>query len=241
MLHRTVTAFAIEHLKANPKHILFLGAPGVGKGTYAARLCRDTGYDHISTGDLLRKEVAAASAIGVEAKRFMDAGNLVPSEVVQEMVKQRLLALRDEGKGFVLDGFPRNLAQAHAVDQYIDIHHCFNLHQPFEVITAKISGRRTCSQCGEGYNLAVIDTPQIKMEPLVPKEEGVCDVCTKKMDLLQRADDHIDIVRHRLNVYVEETRPVESNYNEVLHTFDVHGSTRVYYPKFLEFVKERVL
>ena len=233
-------AYPITTLHNHPQKFLFIGAPGVGKGTYSTRLCRDTGYAHISTGDLLRKEVADLTPVGKEAKTFMDTGDLVPSGLVDEMVKNKLLELERKKVGFVLDGYPRNLEQAKTMDEYIKIDHCIDLHQPFDVIEAKISGRRTCSNCGEGYNTADIDVHTIKMEPLMPKKEGVCDACGEEMTLLQRGDDRLEVVRHRLEVYTEITRPLEKNYADIYDRFDVLGSTRIYYPKFLEFLKAKV-
>eukprot|EP01059_Diplonema_ambulator_P013662 TRINITY_DN2420_c0_g1_i2.p1 TRINITY_DN2420_c0_g1~~TRINITY_DN2420_c0_g1_i2.p1 ORF type:complete len:246 (+),score=96.73 TRINITY_DN2420_c0_g1_i2:51-788(+) len=241
MFRRTVGRYAVDTLRENPSKFLFLGAPGVGKGTYAARLCRDTGYEHVSTGELLRNEVAKGTEVGKEAKMHMEKGNLVPSELVEAMVKGKLLGLVEQGKGFVLDGYPRNVEQAKSVSKYIDLDLVVNLTQPFDVIENKISGRRSCSECGEGYNLSTVKMGTITMDPLLPKKHGVCDACEQPMQLLQRKDDHIDVVRHRLNLYTDVTRPVEDHYDDILHTFEVLGGTKVFYPLFLEFLKEKIL
>eukprot|EP01064_Diplonema_japonicum_P003462 TRINITY_DN12229_c0_g5_i1.p1 TRINITY_DN12229_c0_g5~~TRINITY_DN12229_c0_g5_i1.p1 ORF type:complete len:277 (+),score=71.53 TRINITY_DN12229_c0_g5_i1:95-832(+) len=240
MFKNTVIRFGIPTLKQHPQKFLFLGAPGVGKGTYSARLCRDAGYAHVSTGDLLRTEVAEGTVVGREAKSYMDKGDLVPSGLVDEMVKVKIDALTKQKRGFVLDGYPRNVEQAKIVSEFVDLDFVINLAQPFDVIENKISGRRSCSECGEGYNTSTVTMGSITMEPLLPAQEGVCDACKKPMDLLQRADDHIDVVRHRLDVYSEVTKPVEEFYSEIMHTFDVLGSTKIYYPKFLEFLKTHI-
>ncbi|KAJ9448179.1 Adenylate kinase 1 [Diplonema papillatum] len=240
-MHATlVRLFPLATLKAKPAKLLFLGAPGVGKGTYATRLAADTGYEHVSTGNILRQEVADGTDIGRAAKDSMDRGELVPSSIVDEMVKAKLLSYLASEKGFILDGYPRNLDQAKTVAAYIDVDLVVNLVQPFNVIIDKISGRRSCARCGHGYNLSTVNLGGITMEPLLPKVDGICDNCSGPLEMVQRDDDKLEIVRRRLELYTEVTKPIEEFYKDRLHIFEVLGSTKKYYPLFLEFLKDRV-
>eukprot|EP01060_Flectonema_neradi_P034856 TRINITY_DN624_c1_g2_i1.p1 TRINITY_DN624_c1_g2~~TRINITY_DN624_c1_g2_i1.p1 ORF type:complete len:274 (+),score=62.35 TRINITY_DN624_c1_g2_i1:76-822(+) len=234
---------SIEALKKNPKKFLFLGAPGVGKGTYATRLCEDTGLVHISTGMLLREEVAHGTSIGKTAKEYMDKGDLVPSALVDDMVKERVFKILKDGGGFVMDGYPRNLEQVRTVSSYTTIDHVVKLTQPYDVIINKISGRRSCSNCGESYNVATIEMGGITMPPLVPEVEGTCDHCgATGISLLQRDDDKEEVVRHRLELYDQVTAPIIAEYEKenTICTFDILGGTKKFYPKFLDFLNDTV-
>ena len=244
MFRQTILRLSpIEALKKSQKKFLFLGAPGVGKGTYATRLCEDTGLVHISTGMLLREEVAAGSKIGKTAKEFMDKGDLVPSELVDDMVKDKVVNIIKEGGGFVMDGYPRNVEQVRTVSSYVEIDHVVKLTQPYEVIVDKISGRRSCSSCGESYNIATIEMGGITMPPLVPEVEGTCDHCNHTgISLIQRDDDKEEVVRHRLEVYDKITAPIISEYDKdgKICTFAILGGTKVFYPKFVQFLHDTV-
>ena len=183
--------------------LILLGAPGSGKGTQAARLAQDYGVQHLSTGDLLRDEVRRGTPLGAEAKGFMDAGKLVPDALILGMVRLRLEAGRD--KGFLLDGFPRTLAQAQALEGMLaavgrKLDHVLFLDVPEEELVARLALRRSCPGCGRVYHL--------KASP--PKTDGVCDGCGQ--GLIQRPDDTEAVVRDRLKVYASSTQPLVEYY-----------------------------
>jgi len=186
--------------------LVFLGAPGAGKGTQAKRLVEKYGIPQISTGDLLRAAVAAGTALGKEAKSYMDRGELVPDSVVLGMVKERL-SQDDCKKGFILDGFPRNVAQAESLDKMLaemnmplDI--ALNLDVPFDDLMKRLTGRRTCKSCGQMYN--VYYSPS--------KVEGKCDKCGG--ELFQRDDDKEETIKKRLDVYRAQTEPLIDYYSK---------------------------
>jgi adenylate kinase len=185
-------------------NVVLLGAPGSGKGTQADRIVAAFGLPHISTGDILRAAVAAGTQLGAQAQQYMQAGKLVPDEVVIGITRERL-AEPDAAHGFLLDGFPRTLDQAAALDELLAaagraLTHVIVLDVPEEELIERLSGRRTCRQCGKGYH--------IKFDP--PKQPGVCDVCGG--ELYQRADDNEETVRNRLVVYGEQTEPLIDYY-----------------------------
>lgn len=179
-------------------NIVLLGAPGAGKGTQAQKLVEEFGYAHISTGDLLRAAVAAQTPLGVEAKGYMDQGALVPDELVIGLVKERLAA-DDAKRGFLLDGFPRNVAQARALDaalpelgMKIDV--ALLVEVKPEVIVERLSNRRVCRTCG--YTGTAADL-------VCPKDGG---------EMYQRDDDKPETIKHRLDVYAKETEPLLGYY-----------------------------
>lgn len=184
--------------------LLLLGPPGAGKGTQATGLATRFGVPHVSTGDMLRFAVAWEAEIGLRAKSFMDAGELVPDEIVLELIRLRL-AQADAGVGFVLDGFPRTVPQAEALEQILTetaqrVEHVVQLDVPDELIVLRISQRRSCQTCGRTYNLMAER----------PRSDEVCDV--DGMPLYQRADDHEDVVAKRLQVYRRQTQPLIDYY-----------------------------
>lgn len=180
--------------------LIFLGPPGAGKGTQAAIVSKELGIPSISTGDMLRAAVKEGTKVGLEAKSFMDAGKLVPDAVIIGIVDERL-AKPDCAKGYILDGVPRTLAQAEALEKAgIAFDHVISLEVRDEAIVERMSGRRVCAKCGTPFH--VVNNP--------PKAEGVCDACGG--ELIQRADDKAETVRHRLEVYHEETEPLKSFY-----------------------------
>lgn len=186
--------------------LVFLGAPGAGKGTQAKRLVEKYGIPQISTGDLLRAAVAAGTSLGKEAKAYMDRGELVPDKVVLGMVKERL-SQNDCKKGFILDGFPRNVAQAEALDKMLSemnmpLDLALNLDVPFDDLMKRLTGRRTCKSCGQMYN--VYYSPS--------KVEGKCDKCGG--ELFQRDDDKEETIRKRLEVYRAQTEPLIDYYSK---------------------------
>jgi adenylate kinase len=202
--------------------LMLLGAPGAGKGTQAKRLMTRKGLPQISTGDMLRAAVQKETAMGLEAKRYMDAGGLVPDEVVIGIVRDRLAA-DDCKNGFVLDGFPRTVGQARALDEFASLQAVVNIVVPEAQVVSRLSGRRTCKACGAIFH--VVNSP--------PSVSGSCDQCGD--ELYQRSDDNETSIRARLAEYREKTAPLESYYSEqgVLHEVDGTGD--------LDDVESRVL
>lgn len=181
-------------------NLIFLGAPGAGKGTQAEEVCRHFGIPAVSTGNLLREAVKNGTELGKKAKSFMDAGALVPDDIVIGIIKERL-AQPDCEKGFVLDGFPRTVPQAETLDSMgVRIDKVIEIHVPDEKIIRRMSGRRVCESCGASYHL----------EYRLPKVEGVCDNCGGK--LVQRRDDVPETVVERLKVYHKQTEPLKDYY-----------------------------
>ena len=184
--------------------VVFIGPPGAGKGTQARQLGERWGVPQIATGDMLREALAAGTPLGLEAKRHMDAGDLVPDAVIIGLVADRL-AQPDARKGFVLDGFPRTVAQATALDRLLaeqgtPLDRVVVFEAPTEELVKRVSGRRVCPQCGRNYH--VVFSP--------PKVAGRCDACRGL--LTQRGDDDAHKVRHRLEVFIRETRPLVEHY-----------------------------
>lgn len=186
--------------------IILMGNPGAGKGTQASLLVERFHIPHISTGDMFRAAIKNGTELGLKAKSFMDAGSLVPDEVTIGIVAERL-ALPDCADGFLLDGFPRTLAQGNALDQILDrlgmkLDGVINLEVAEEVLIPRLTGRRVCRKCGASYHM--IFNP--------PKQEGVCGQCGG--ELYQRSDDTIETAKNRLNVYNQQTEPLISFYQE---------------------------
>lgn len=192
-------------------NIIMLGAPGAGKGTQAAVLCEHFGIPTISTGNMIREALKNGTEMGLKAKSFMDEGKLVPDEVVIGIVKERL-SMDDCKNGFILDGFPRTIPQAEALDEMgVNIEHVINIEIEDEKIVNRMSGRRVCEGCGKPYHL----------KNLPPKVEGVCDDC--QGTLVQRKDDHPDTVLARLDVYHKETEPLVAYYEKQGKLVNVAG------------------
>lgn len=184
--------------------IVLLGAPGAGKGTQAKKLIEKYGIPQISTGDLLRAAVSAGTPLGKEAKSYMDKGELVPDSVVLGMVEERLKQ-DDCKKGYILDGFPRNTAQAEALDKMLSslnmsLTAAVSVDVPFDDLMKRLTGRRTCKACGQMYNIYFSS----------PKKEGVCDKCNG--ELFQRDDDKEATIKKRLEVYSAQTEPLIGYY-----------------------------
>ena len=184
------------------KLILF-GAPGAGKGTQAEKICDKYNIPAISTGNIIRAALKDGTEMGLKAKSYMEAGQLVPDEVVIGIIKGRLKE-KDCENGFILDGFPRTIPQAKALqDMGIEIDKVINIEVPDEKITARMSGRRVCSKCANSYHI-------LYKKPLV---EGVCDACGG--ELVQRKDDAPETVKARLAEYHEMTEPLKDFYQEL--------------------------
>ncbi|MEW6739123.1 MAG: adenylate kinase [Nitrospirota bacterium] len=186
--------------------LVLLGAPGAGKGTQAKILVEKYGIPQISTGDLLRAAVAAGTALGKEARSYMDKGELVPDSVVLGMVEERLKQ-DDCKKGYILDGFPRNTKQAEALDKMLSplnmsLTAALSVDVPFDDLMKRLTGRRTCKACGQMYNVYFN----------APKKEGVCDKCGG--ELFQRDDDKEETIKKRLEVYNAQTAPLIDYYGK---------------------------
>ena len=186
--------------------LLFLGAPGAGKGTQCKMLAKEKGLKHLSSGDLLREAVKQGTKAGLKAKEFMDKGNLVPDPVLIAMFEE-VLSTDEMKNGFILDGFPRNLEQAKALDELLKklnskLTTVVNLETKDEILEERITGRRVCpnKECNSVFH--------IKFAP--PKVENVCDNCNG--ELVHRSDDKSDVVQKRLSVYAEQTEPLIDYY-----------------------------
>ncbi|HIE10440.1 MAG TPA: adenylate kinase [Kiritimatiellae bacterium] len=186
------------------KAIILLGAPGAGKGTIAEELAKRGGYEHVSTGDMLRVEVREGTQLGRAARSYMEKGELVPDQLIIEIIGKRLASARAD-TCLVFDGFPRNVAQAEALEREVVGHggkvsHVFLLEVPERVLVDRISGRWVCRKCGAVYHV----------RNLPPKQPGICDVCGG--ELYQRPDDNEQTVINRLKVYRQNTAPLISYY-----------------------------
>ena len=185
---------------------VLLGPPGAGKGTQAARLVEKYDIPHISTGDIFRKNIKEGTELGKKAQEYMNAGQLVPDELVCDLVKDRLLQ-DDCANGFLLDGFPRTIFQAETLDQFLEANGqkldiVINLRVEKQSLITRLTGRRVCKGCGASYH--IVNIP--------PKQEGICDVCGG--ELIQRADDNLETVENRINVYDSQTAPLIGYYKE---------------------------
>ena len=194
--------------------LILLGAPGAGKGTQAEILCKRLGIPSISTGNILRAAIKDGTPTGVQAKSYIDAGQLVPDEVISGILNERI-ARDDCAKGYILDGVPRTIGQAKAMEESgIEIDAAIALEISEDEILRRMSGRRVCEACGSSFN----------MEAIPPRVEGICDNCGGK--LIQRQDDTPETVHKRLEVYHRETKPLVGYYAEkgLLKVVDVSDS-----------------
>lgn len=196
-------------------NLILLGAPGAGKGTQAEKICEKYNIPAVSTGNIIREALKNGTDMGLKAKSYIDAGALVPDEVVIGIIKERLK--EDDCKnGFILDGFPRTIPQAEALDAMgINIDKVVDIEVPDDKIAARLSGRRVCLKCGATYHL----------EYKKPKEDGICDVCGD--EIVQRKDDKPETVIDRLNVYHEQTEPLKDYYAKTGKLVIVEGQEEV--------------
>ncbi|MCR5293663.1 MAG: adenylate kinase [Lachnospiraceae bacterium] len=196
--------------------VIMLGAPGAGKGTQAKRLAQEFSIPHISTGDIFRANIKGGTELGKKAQGYMDAGQLVPDELVCDLVVDRI-AQEDARNGYVLDGFPRTIPQAEALEAALkkkgeNVDYAVNIDVPDEAIVDRMSGRRACTNCGATYHI-VYNAPKIA---------DVCDVCGNK--LIIRDDDKPETVLNRLSVYHKQTQPLIDYYEERGLVVNVDGT-----------------
>ena len=195
--------------------IIFLGAPGAGKGTQAEIVSETLSIPTVSTGNIIRAALKDGTPMGLKARAFIEAGELVPDDVVIGIIQERL-AEEDCANGFILDGFPRTIPQAEALDAMgIVIDMVIDIEVPDETIAARLSGRRVCKGCGNSYHI----------EYKKPSVEGVCDACGG--ELIQRSDDAPETVLERLAVYHEKTEPLKAYYEKQGKLFIVEGQEKV--------------
>ena len=194
---------------------ILLGPPGAGKGTQAVKIVEKYGVPHISTGDIFRENIKKGTELGKKAQEYMNRGELVPDDLVIEIATTRLL--EDDCKnGFLLDGFPRTVYQAEKLDEFLAAHgskidKVLDIAVEKEELITRLTGRRVCKACGASYH--VVNIP--------PKKEGVCDICGG--ELVQRADDNIETVTNRIDVYEAQTKPLVDYYEKAGNIAHIDG------------------
>lgn len=194
--------------------LVLIGAPAAGKGTQAARLVEHYSIAHISTGDMLREEVAKETELGKEAKEIMNAGGLVSDEIIIAMVKERIK--KDDCKnGFILDGFPRTVVQAEKLDEMVTLDKVVYINAPDEVMLERLTARQTCPKCGATYNKLF----------LPPKTAGICDKCGA--ELTQRKDDTVEAGKARIATFHEQSEPLVEFYTKKGILFEVDGTAAI--------------
>jgi adenylate kinase len=187
------------------KKIIIFGAPGAGKGTFSSQIKEiQPEINHISTGDILRENLKNKTPLGLKAKEYMEKGELVPDNIVIDMIKDKLNKDDVKNNGFILDGFPRTLTQAEALSEITKIDLVVLLKVPEDIIIKRILGRYSCPNCGAIYNKFFMK----------PKKEGVCDDCGEKIEFTQRSDDTEETLKNRLEVFKENTEPLVKYYRE---------------------------
>ncbi|CAA2962116.1 probable adenylate kinase 6, chloroplastic [Olea europaea subsp. europaea] len=232
------SARPVEDSKEKGRNVqwVFLGCPGVGKGTYAVRLSKLLVVSHIATGDLVRQELSSDGPLSSQLAEIVNQGKLISDEIIINLLSKRLEEIQAKGEtGFILDGFPRTVRQAEILEGVTDIGLVINLKLREEALIAKCLGRRICSECGGNYNVACIDikgedgSPRMYMPPLLPPPN-----CESK--LITRSDDTEEVVKERLRVYNEKSRPVEEFYRArgKLLEFDLPGGIPESWTKLLQ-------
>lgn len=212
------------------KNIIFIAPPAAGKGTQSKLLVSNIGYEHISTGDILREEIALGSDLGVLAKSIIDDGNLVPDDIMIDIIKKKFDSIK--GKPFILDGFPRTINQAYALSNILDDNFItVYMYLDKEVAKKRIVGRLSCLTCGKSYN--EFD------EKLMPKVNGICDVCGSS--LVKRADDNEASFEVRYNSYIEKTEPIIDYYDKmgVLVKIDANNDRTNIYNSIIECINRQ--
>ena len=201
-------------------NIIFFGAPGAGKGTQAKKISEQLKLPHIDTGSLIREAIANKTELGTRAQQFVESGKLVPDQLVIDLIREKLIVLKDRYfKGFILDGFPRTIAQANALETLLgelnlELKYVINIQAPEDVLIKRLSSRRLCTNknCGAIYNLITKK----------PKVENKCDLCGQA--LYQRKDDTEEAAKERLNEYHNKTAPLEKYYRDKNKMVDFNGT-----------------
>lgn len=206
-------------------NIIFLGPPGAGKGTQAQRVCDELKIPQISTGDILRRAIKEETPVGLKAKAYVESGKLVPDEILVEIIKDRL-AQDDCKPGYILDGFPRTVPQAEALEKIAKIDVVVEIALADEALVKRLSGRRVCLNCGATYHVSTLGG------------KTTCDKCGE--ELIQRKDDNPETVQNRLNVYHSQTAPLISFYQErgLLKTFDGMQDIDVVYQSIMDALRK---
>lgn len=207
--------------------IILLGSPGVGKGTYASFVKDKYKLPHISTGDLFREAVKNQTTLGKKAKEYMDKGELVPDDLTVQILKERI-SKPDCKNGFMLDGFPRTIPQAEALEKITKIDLAINFFSSEKIILQRLGGRRICKKCGAIYH----------MINKKPKKEGVCDLCGG--ELYQRADEMPDVIKERLKTYHEKTKPLEDYYKKKGILREIRADADINDPDFKEKILDKI-
>ena len=202
--------------------VIMFGPPGAGKGTFSSRLAHILGICRISTGDIFREHIAQNTKLGTKVKDYVQKGMLVPDNIVINVLKKRLVQ-SDCAKGYILDGYPRTVPQAEALEEEkIDV--IINLVVPDEILIAKCVARRICQDCGDIYNVLnldrTIDNVRYLVPSMSPKVEGKCDKCGGS--LIQRIDDNPEMIKRRLDIYREQSRPVVQYYRGRVQFIDIN-------------------
>ena len=194
--------------------IVILGAPGAGKGTQAELIAKKYDIAHLSTGEILRKNIAAQTKLGKKAQTYINQGKLVPDDIIINLMKEKMRS-KECKKGFILDGFPRTIAQAIALNEIADIDIVLNIDVNPSILIKRLSGRRSCANCGAIYHL--LSNP--------PKKQTICDKCAGK--LYQRDDDKIETVKQRLITYNEQTKPLIDFYSSKEKLITINGNRAI--------------
>jgi adenylate kinase len=222
-------------------NFIMFGPPGAGKGTYSSRIAPKLGIVKISTGDIFRRIIKEDTPIGREVREIYNAGGLQSDDLTIQLLKEEL-EKPEARKGFILDGFPRTIEQAKALDSITKIDAIINLIIPEEILIEKLSARRICKECNDIYNVADIDKEvdgkRYILPPMLPKEEGKCDKCGG--ELIQREDDKAEAVKTRLEVYKKQSLPVKEFYKDKVPFVDVHVTRgpEVMVDKIIDMLKE---
>ncbi len=213
------------------RHLIFLGPPGCGKGTQSKLFSQEFGFNHYSTGDILRESVRSLNELGNKVKEIIESGNLVDDNTMKEIILEKFTSISNDTK-FILDGYPRTLKQAEDLNEIsarsgIAIDGVIYFDIPYETIVKRISSRRVCPSCGKVYNLIT----------LPPKNDNLCDECNVK--LIQREDDKESAVQHRLNVYEKNTAPLVSFYKTEQKLTKIKGNGKITF--IFDLLKEVIL
>jgi len=221
--------FAVKAASAQ-KFLFFFGAPGVGKGTYAELLAKDSHYNKISTGDELRNIIKGKGPSGFdpklaeEIKKIVSKGDLVSDDIVIKIIEEKVKEPAS-AKGVILDGFPRTVAQLEKYEKKFPTHLVVNITLKDDILLEKLMGRRTCEGCGKGYNICNIQRDGYNMDPLLPKKDGVCDKCGGK--LIIRADDTKEVITARMKEYEAKTLPLLKIYQKKGNLVNFEGKRGV--------------